>query len=187
MDLIHNRLIFVYHAASYYLVNLRYPISMSFLPSHKSTHYHTQEFRSRIGNRQTRSYITIGTPHCAWLLSDALVFWRPVFPFWTRCQTSSLCANGMSFLLFELCTISHASTIGLVSCFTLGRMLILMEVLVKTRVMDLQVHLVVQAPKGILGKCLTRTSDLWINLEMTSPTACGMIICVINIESGNML
>ena len=41
---------FVYDAGSYYLVDSGYPIGTSFLPPHKSTRYHTQEFRS--SNRQ---------------------------------------------------------------------------------------------------------------------------------------
>ena len=140
-----------------------------------------------IGNRQPRrSYITIDTPLCAWLLRDALVFWRPVFLYWTRCQTSSLCASGMSFLHVVLCTISYAWTANLMSCFIVGRMLMWAEVLPETVVMDLQVHLLVQPLEDMLEICLTRRSVLWIDLEMTLSTACGLIMSVIAIESGNM-
>ena len=38
------------HIRSYYLVDLGFPIGTSFLPPHKSTRYHAQEFRS--SNRQ---------------------------------------------------------------------------------------------------------------------------------------
>nr|POE86831.1 hypothetical protein CFP56_24830 [Quercus suber] len=38
---------------SYYLVDSRYPIGASFLPPHKSTRYHAQEFR--MSNRQSAS------------------------------------------------------------------------------------------------------------------------------------
>ncbi|KAK9996524.1 hypothetical protein SO802_021210 [Lithocarpus litseifolius] len=41
------------HSGSYYLVDLGYPIGASFLPPHKSTRYHAQEFR--MSNRQPKT------------------------------------------------------------------------------------------------------------------------------------